>query len=277
MESKLKALKVVELREILTKANVEIPSRAHKPDLIAKIIASPKAIEIFNGSNADGASSSPGAAPSATPTVLPQNDVASVPTVAMSQLSSKDTLTPPETSLAPKAVEPRKPTSTNKTNATVPKASTIPVTPDVVEKSSLHPAAPAPTSVSGDSATANAPQEVNNVVDEQLERRRKRAERFGIPLVEPSKSVGRKTQKHSRNSSNTPGSPATPSPAATNGAKPTPSLPDDLEKIKARQERFGTNAAIPAQLAGKKRGSPAPDDEEMERRRKRAERFGLNK
>lgn len=42
-----KALKVVELKEILTKAGVTIPAKANKPDLIAKIIETPAALEVF--------------------------------------------------------------------------------------------------------------------------------------------------------------------------------------------------------------------------------------
>jgi hypothetical protein len=47
MESKLKALKVVELREIISKANVACPAKAIKADLIASIVASPSAIQVY--------------------------------------------------------------------------------------------------------------------------------------------------------------------------------------------------------------------------------------
>jgi SAP domain-containing ribonucleoprotein len=47
MESKLKGLKVVELRDIIAKANVPCPPKAVKADLIASIIASPSAIQLY--------------------------------------------------------------------------------------------------------------------------------------------------------------------------------------------------------------------------------------
>ena len=43
-----KALKVVDLKDILAKANVAVTGKANKPDLIAKILASPEAIEVYN-------------------------------------------------------------------------------------------------------------------------------------------------------------------------------------------------------------------------------------
>ena len=41
-----KALKVVDLKDILTKAEVAI-GKANKPDLIAKILASPEALKVY--------------------------------------------------------------------------------------------------------------------------------------------------------------------------------------------------------------------------------------
>jgi len=52
----------------------------------------------------------------------------------------------------------------------------------------------------------------------------------------------------------------------------------DETKLKARGERFGVNApAEPRKQPARKRGAPEEpaDPEELERRRKRAERFGL--
>jgi hypothetical protein len=48
MESKLKALKVVDLKDILSKAAISAPEKAKKNDLIAKILANPAAIELYN-------------------------------------------------------------------------------------------------------------------------------------------------------------------------------------------------------------------------------------
>ncbi|KAF8622367.1 hypothetical protein AX15_007097 [Amanita polypyramis BW_CC] len=83
-------------------------------------------------------------------------------------------------------------------------------------------------------------------IDPELEKRKKRAERFGIPLVDPK----------TKNST----------------AKNQPV--DEAEKLKARADRF---RAANNTSAGRKRPVPAEtvDGGELERRRKRAERFGL--
>lgn len=62
--SRRKALKVAELKDILSKAQVMVPGKANKADLIARILASPEATLVFErnlGSNAQ----------SATPKVAP--------------------------------------------------------------------------------------------------------------------------------------------------------------------------------------------------------------
>ena len=57
METKLKALKVVDLRAILAKSNVSFPTRATKQDLIARIVDSPTAIQVYHQLHADVLSS----------------------------------------------------------------------------------------------------------------------------------------------------------------------------------------------------------------------------
>jgi SAP domain-containing ribonucleoprotein len=47
MDAKLKALKVVDLRQILATANVSAPAKANKNDLIAKILASKPALDAY--------------------------------------------------------------------------------------------------------------------------------------------------------------------------------------------------------------------------------------
>ena len=42
-----KSLKVVDLKDILAKAEVAIQGKANKPDLIAKILASPEALKVY--------------------------------------------------------------------------------------------------------------------------------------------------------------------------------------------------------------------------------------
>jgi SAP domain-containing ribonucleoprotein len=47
MDSKLKALKVVDLKAILANANLSCPTKSTKPDIIARIIASDEAINSY--------------------------------------------------------------------------------------------------------------------------------------------------------------------------------------------------------------------------------------
>lgn len=48
MDAKLKSLKVVDLKQILSKAGVSAPAKANKSDLISKILASQEAIDAYN-------------------------------------------------------------------------------------------------------------------------------------------------------------------------------------------------------------------------------------
>lgn len=45
---RLKTLKVVDLRQILTQAAIQIPTRANKADLVSKILSTPEALQVFN-------------------------------------------------------------------------------------------------------------------------------------------------------------------------------------------------------------------------------------
>jgi SAP domain-containing ribonucleoprotein len=59
-EAKLKSLKVVDLKDILSKASVSVPAKANKQDLIARILASPPALEVYNKQqNPNAATSAP--------------------------------------------------------------------------------------------------------------------------------------------------------------------------------------------------------------------------
>lgn len=55
--SRRKALKVAELKDILSKAEVVVPGKANKADLIARIMASPEAISVFEGNSGSNAQS----------------------------------------------------------------------------------------------------------------------------------------------------------------------------------------------------------------------------
>ena len=58
-----KALKVIELKDLLTKAGVAIPAKANKPDLIAKIIETPAALQLFESSRGGGGGGGAGGGP----------------------------------------------------------------------------------------------------------------------------------------------------------------------------------------------------------------------
>ncbi|KAF9264251.1 hypothetical protein L218DRAFT_987254 [Marasmius fiardii PR-910] len=197
MESKLKALKVVDLKAILTKAEQPAPAKSNKQDLISRIIASEKAISVYNAEHG----------------------------------SPDDLLAPPEDldwnadEVAAAAKPAAKPDST---------------------KSAVK----SPSKAAADPPPTPAPVETPTPVDPEEEKRRKRAERFGIPIVE-SKTASQ------------------------------PLVNSD--KLKARATRFGiktddTGKRLDTPQSSLKRASPATeqaDPEEAERRKKRAARFGL--
>ncbi|KAG1735079.1 uncharacterized protein EDB91DRAFT_567836 [Suillus paluster] len=201
MESKLKALKVTELKEILQKASIP-PGNAKKQDLINKIIANPSAIEVFHTLH-------PGKKP------VPADD---------------DLLAPPEEiDWAVEEAIPVVPPSPPKQAPASPPKPKQPLSPPVPV---AEPPAPAPA-------------------DEESEKRKARAARFGTTLVDPKQ----------------------PSPQQPKKVK-VPSG-EDADKLKARAERFGMTTSV-TKTSGK-RVAPIEqvDPEEQERRRKRAERFGL--
>jgi len=57
-EAKLKSLKVVDLKDILSKAAVSVPAKANKQDLIARILGSPAALAVYNKQQNPNATSS---------------------------------------------------------------------------------------------------------------------------------------------------------------------------------------------------------------------------
>ncbi|KAG0703221.1 hypothetical protein DFH29DRAFT_998676 [Suillus ampliporus] len=210
MDAKLKALKVADLKEILSKASIPL-GNAKKQDLINKIIANPPAIEVFHNLH-------PGTKPKTSkPAPAPSTD--------------DDLLAPPEE--IDWAVE-----------ESIPVVASLPKQPPASPPKAPATKPPAPA-VAPPAPVQSAP------VDEETEKRQARAARFGTAYVEPKQSSQQQPKKDK--------------------------LPtgEDPDKLKARAERFGIATSI-TKTSGK-RAAPIEqvDPEEQERRRKRAERFGL--
>ncbi|KIM63753.1 hypothetical protein SCLCIDRAFT_1213914 [Scleroderma citrinum Foug A] len=244
MDAKLKALKVADLKDILVKASVPVAARTNKQDLIAKILASPAAVKVYEQRHAPAGTASTAATPAKPAPVESNND---------------DLLAPPEVFdwTAVDAEEPSPVTAPapgqNNPSSTQPppaKPAQVPPTdPSTGTTSVTATSAPAPVPLPAASQTSQG-----TPGDDDLERRRARAERFGIPL---------------------------PSPTALKTNQPAP-VDDDLEKRKARAERFGIPLVEPKKIpqpqlqnnGRTKRAAAALEG--LEKIQKRAERLGLS-
>lgn len=150
MDAHLKTLKVPELKAVLAAAAVQVPARATKADLIAKIIAEPAAVAAYKKAH------------------------------------------------APEEVEEE--------------------VEEVVEEVAEEPA-DEPVAEAVVEATPEVPDAAAPAVNEEEEKRRKRAERFGIPVVAPA-------------------APKTRTRAPKRAAEESVD-PEELEKRRKRAERFG--------------------------------------
>ncbi|KAF7362021.1 hypothetical protein MVEN_00547300 [Mycena venus] len=235
MESKLKALKVADLKDILVKAQQSPPPKATKSDLIARIIASKEATDVYNAKFA------------------PKDDLLAPPEDLDWDV---DQVNPPETpaeSTVSRVTRPLFRAQARYIEDTIrpppPQRQVAKPAPSSASASTL--AAPATTLTPA--ASASSTDGAKTAEELELEKRRQRAERFGIPLVETVAKPP--TVKKSKA--------AAPAAVAVAGKVPDQAA----EKLTARAARFGT---------GQKRSAPSEevDPEEQERRRKRAERFG---
>jgi hypothetical protein len=137
---------------------------------------------------------------------------------------------------------------------------------------------PVPAPVPADTPATEPVADTSATVDEELEKRKKRAARFGVPLVETPKSH----PSPAKRGSNTPRTAATRT--AVSDVRSYQLLPyanrlmfalQEPDKLRARAARFGIIKHA-APVIGKKRSvEEAVDTEELERRKKRAERFGI--
>jgi SAP domain-containing ribonucleoprotein len=117
----------------------------------------------------------------------------------------------------------------------------------------------------------------STLADEELEKRKKRAARFGVPLVETPKPRPSPTKRGLN----------TPRTVTTRTAPPGVCsrwlllyvnflmlVQQEYDKLQARAARFGIGK--PAEPMAKKRSvEEVVDAEELEKRKKRAERFGI--
>ncbi|KIJ18835.1 hypothetical protein PAXINDRAFT_96959 [Paxillus involutus ATCC 200175] len=242
MDAKLKSLKVTDLKDILTKASAPAPAKTNKQDLIHRILANPTAVQVYNH---------------LYPSPEPKN------TAPINPSSNDDLLAPPEDLdldefndppvSSPKCSSPKQ--SPSQPQVTTPVGN---LSPSLYHTDSLYTTAPPPKSPPKTVVLIAPTADEQARVDEELEKRKARAARFGIPLVEPKK-------------------PHQPQPKKSSPANKSAPLAEEPERLKARNAKFGGgDASNQPPKKGTKRVAPVEaDPEELERRRKRAERFGL--
>ncbi|KAG8742717.1 hypothetical protein FRC10_000991 [Ceratobasidium sp. 414] len=179
MEAKLKALKVAELKEILTKSGTPIGSKANKADLIAKILAAPAALELAGGGNAEEA-----AEPAATGG---DDDLVGADAMWANRFDW-------EGGADAKGAAPAEATGTTTAEAE-PAPTTEAAAPST--EAAGEPASATATSTAPDTetATSEAPQLTEDV---ERERRKARAARFNVPYVEPAAAPAAKAPRAPR-------------------------------------------------------------------------------
>ncbi|OAX44163.1 hypothetical protein K503DRAFT_765316 [Rhizopogon vinicolor AM-OR11-026] len=226
MDSKLKSLKVPELKEILSKASIP-PGNAKKQDLINKILANPPAIDIFH-------TLYPNTKPSVTKQAPPPpNDDLLAPPEEVDWTVEEATpvVTPtPTTPKQPPASPPKSSSTSKQPPATVPAPATA------------HP--PSVQSTSTETPTST---------DEEAAKRKARAARFNIDYVEPTKSSQQRQKKEKISTASPREDPiklqsraerfgtSTTKTTTRKRAAPVEQVdPEEQERRRKRAERFGT-------------------------------------
>ncbi|KIY50178.1 hypothetical protein FISHEDRAFT_71793 [Fistulina hepatica ATCC 64428] len=225
MESKLKALKVADLRDILSKASVACPAKANKSELIARITASSAAVDMYHNLHdpkpkhiedpapaqddllappeeidwgADDALEKPTATKSEPPKV-PVPTPPAMHTPAATKPASRLATSKPASKPILKAAPPQKlapvPASSSTATTTAnPSPSAAPTTPSTSLDSAAAPAPPHPTADTPDSELplpfSRDPALFREdpekyAADPDLFQRTMRARKWNIPLVEP--------------------------------------------------------------------------------------------
>ncbi|OBZ68129.1 hypothetical protein A0H81_11900 [Grifola frondosa] len=208
MESKLKALKVVDLKDILSKANVAIQGKANKQDLIAKILASSAAVDVYNTLHGTADSSPPSKKPS--------------PSSVTNTVSSQPSPPPADSTVAPDTTTADTPSDTYRRPIRDVHRLSRPAIRSKRASASTVPAAPKPK------ATKAAPKLSSGASPDDAERLKARAARFAAsqpaaapqtraPVTKPAQSNGRKR--------------------AAPPAEPVDA--EELERRRKRAQRFG--------------------------------------
>ncbi|KAI9597744.1 hypothetical protein BDF19DRAFT_434324 [Syncephalis fuscata] len=276
-ESALKKLKVNELKEML--ANQGLSNAGKKEELIARLLEA-------------GAAASTGLEDELSHLAPPpQDDDDGFSWDAPNEGESGNATAEKPAPVASSAIRA----------AAQPAAASVPVSkPAVTEK-----ATPAPASVSAPAPAPTASTSNNTGADnDEIERIKKRAMRFGVPVSEETKQADRmkrfgasiaeqpagKTNTSDASKKRTPDMATYVPPGAradVAGKRQdkanqsiSSSLNVDEDAIKRRQARFGivddsNNKSDQKQPAAKKEASQPVDSEEAERRQRRAERFGV--